>query len=189
MLNLTFPKSVFSSGGVYHFNDQREIPDTLSAHLEYEKLIYKIEAATWAANFKKIPITVRDTDAFPDWEFCSTKIEMYGTKGFLRLGRQGGGWQAFNENGDIVATEYGRQADNIHIDNFLQCVRSRSLPNADVEEARRTDLLLHLSNISTRVGSEKLVYDHENNNFKNSAEANKYLRRADRDTWKIPDQV
>ena len=189
MLNLTFPKSVFSSGGIYHFKDEREIPDTLSAHLQYDKLIYKIEAATWAANFKKIPTTVRDSDTFPDWEFCSTKIEIYGTKGFLRLGRQGGGWQAFNENGDVIAQEYGRQADNIHIDNFLHCVRSRALPNADVEEARRTDLLIHLANISSRVGGEKLIYDPANNNLKNSDDANKLLRRADRESWKIPEQV
>lgn len=189
MLNLPFPKSIFSSGGVYHYNDGREIPDTLSAHLEYENLIYKIEAATWAANFKKIPNTVRDSDKYPDWEFCSTKIELYGSKGFLRLGRQGGGWQAFNENGDVVASEFGRQSDNIHINNFIECVRSRELPNADVEEARRTDLLIHLANISTRVGNEKLVYDPEYNNFKNSSEANKFLRRKDREVWRIPDEV
>jgi len=189
VLNLTFPKTVFSSGGVYHFDDKREIPDTLSAHLEYDKLIYKIEAATWAANFRKIPNTVRDSDSFPDWEFCSTKIEILGTKGFLRLARQGGGWQAFNEKGDVVASEYGRQADNIHINNFIQCVRSRELPNADIEEARRTDLLIHMANISTRVGSEKLVYDPVHNNFKNSTEANNFLRRQDRDVWKIHDQI
>lgn len=189
ILDLPYPKSVFSSGGVYHYKDGREIPDTLSAHLEYDKLIYKIEAATWAANFQKIPTTVRDSDNFPDWEFCSTKIELLGTKGFLRLGRQGGGWQAFNENGDIVASEYGRQADNIHINNFIECVRSRELPNADVEEARRTDLLIHLSNISTRMGSEKLIYDQKKNNFVNSSEANKFLRRKDRDVWKIPNEV
>ena len=189
MLDLQFPKSVFSSGGVYHYQDGREIPDTLSTHLEYENLIYKIEAATWTANFKKIPNTVRDSDSFPDWEFCSTKIELYGSKGFLRLGRQGGGWQAFNENGDVVASEYGRQADNIHINNFIECVRSRELPNADVEEARRTDLLIHLANISTRVGNEKLIYDPDNNNFKNSSAANKFLRRKDREAWKIPNEV
>lgn len=189
MLNLSFPKSAYSSGGVYHFDDGREIPDTLSAHFQYDKLIFKIEAATWAAGFEKIPTIVRDSDQFPDWEFSSTKIELYGTKGFLRLGRQGGGWQAFDEHGDIVESEYGRQADNIHIANFIDCVHSRELPNADVEEARRTDLLIHLANISTRVGNEKLEYDPENNDIRNLPEANKYIRRKDRDAWKIPNDV
>ena len=152
-------------------------------------MIFKIEAATWAAGFEKIPTIVRDSDQFPDWEFSSTKIELYGTKGFLRLGRQGGGWQAFNENGDIVESEYGRQADNIHIANFIDCVHSRELPNADVEEARRTDLLIHLANISTRVGNEKLEYDPGNNDIRNLPEANKYIRRKDRDAWKIPNEV
>jgi len=189
ILNVASPQSAVSSGGVFHFKDGREIPDTISTHFEYDKLTYKIEAAIWAANFKKIPTSVRDSDQFPDWEFCSTKIELYGTKGFLRLGRQGGGWQAFNEKGEIVAQEYGRQADNIHIANFIDCVQSRDLPNADIEEGRRTDLLLHLSNISARVGNQKLIYDMEANNFKNLPEANKFLRRKDRAPWQIPDEV
>lgn len=189
MLNVAFPTSAYSSGRVYHYTDGREIPDTLSTHFEFDDLLYKIEAATWAANFKKIPTSVRDSDQFPDWEFCSTKIELYGSKGFLRLGRQGGGWQAFNEKGDIVASEYGRQADNIHIENFIQCVHSRELPNADVEEARRTDLLLHLANFSTRVGNQKLLYNPERNNISNLQEANAFIRRKDREEWKIPESV
>jgi predicted dehydrogenase len=189
MLNVTFPKSVFTSGGVFHFQDNREIPDTISTHFEYDKLTCKIEAAIWAANFKKIPTSIRDSDQFPDWEFTSTKIELYGTKGFLRLGRQGGGWQAFNEQGDIVAQQYGRQADNIHIGNFIDCMRSRELPNADVEEGRRSDLLLHLSNISARVGNQKLLFDPSNNNFTNNTDANSYLRRKDRQPWVIPEMV
>ena len=189
LLNVDFPKTAASTGGVFYFSDGREIPDTISTHFEYDKLICKIEAAIWAANFKKIPTAVRDSDQFPDWEFTSTKIELYGTKGFLRLGRQGGGWQAFNEHGDIVAQEYGRQADNIHIANFLDCVRSRALPNADVEEGRRSDLLLHLSNLSARIGNKKLEYNSEGNNILNVKEANQYLRRQDRAPWKIPEQV
>jgi predicted dehydrogenase len=189
MLNVTFPKSAYSTGGLYHFNDEREIPDTMSTHLEFDDLNLKIEGAIWAANFRKIPTSVRDSDQFPDWEFTSTKIELYGTKGFLRLGRQGGGWQAFNENGDVVLSEYGRQADNIHIENFIDCIKSRKLPNADVEEGRRSDLLLHLSNISYRTGNQKLIFDPEKNSFINSVEANTFLRRKDREPWKIPNEV
>ena len=105
------------------------------------------------------------------------------------MGRRGGGWQAFDEKGEVVAEEYGRQADNIHISNFIDCVRSRKLPNADIEEGRRTDLLLHLSNISARTGNQKLLYDAESNNFKNLPEANAFLRRKDRAPWQIPDKV
>jgi predicted dehydrogenase len=189
MLNVAFPKSAYSTGGILHFTDGREIPDTISTHLEFDKLNFKIEGAIWAANFRKIPTSVRDSDQFPDWEFTSTKIELLGTKGFLRLGRQGGGWQAFNENGDIVVAEYGRQADNIHIENFIDCMRSRKLPNADVEEGRRSDLLLHLSSISYRTGNQKLVFNPAKNNFSNLVEANTFLRRKDREAWKIPDVV
>ena len=88
-----------------------------------------------------------------------------------------------------MVSEYGRQSDNIHIANFIDCIRSRELPNADIEEGRRSDLLLHLSNISSRAGNKKLFFDPDNNNFGSDSEANKFLRRKDRAPWIIPDKV
>ncbi len=189
VLGKTEPKSVFSSGGVQFFDDGREIPDTLLTEFEYDKLTLHVEAALWTPNYKKTPFNIRDSDQFPNWEFNSTKVELMGTEGFLRIGRHGGGWQVFDADGEMIISEYGRQTNEEHIGNFIDCIKSRNKTNSDVEDARQSALLVQMANISSRVGNEKLKYSKKNNNFTNSEEANKYIRRMDRKPWVIPDVV
>ncbi len=190
ILGKTYPKSVHAAGGVQFFNDGREIPDTLSTEIEYDgDLTIHTEAALWTPNFKKTPVSIRDSDQFPDWEFNSTKIELIGTEGFLRLGRHGGGWQVFNSDGEKVVSEYGRHANEEHVANFIDCIKTRQIPNADVEQAHYSALLIQLANISSRVGNQKLDYDPIANRITNLEEANKYIRRTDRAPWIIPEEV
>ena len=113
ILDKSAPKSVYSSGGVQFFDDGREIPDTLLTEYEYDKLTLHVEAALWTPNYKKTPFSVRDSDQYPNWEFNSTKVELLGTEGFLRIGRHGGGWQVFDAQGEMVISEYGRQTKSI----------------------------------------------------------------------------
>ncbi len=86
----------------------------------------------------KIPGEVRDGDLFPYWWQTGTRIEFYGTKGLMLLGRHGGGWQVFvrtkNREPVVVDQMFGRFPDREHHQNFLDCVRSRKRPNADIEE-------------------------------------------------------
>ena len=51
-----------------------------------------------------------------------------------------------------VLRETGREYWGIQIVNFLDCVRSRKTPNADIEQGHRSVLLCHLANIAYRVG-------------------------------------
>jgi hypothetical protein len=39
-----------------------------------------------------------------------------------------------------------------HVRNFLDCVKSRKLPNCDVEEGHLTMVMCHPANISTKLG-------------------------------------
>ena len=58
------------------------------------------------------------------------------------VGRHGGGWQVFvrpkNRKPVVKAQMYGRFPDPEHKENFVQCIRSRELPNADIEEGHRS---------------------------------------------------
>jgi predicted dehydrogenase len=184
------PKTVSHSGGVYALRDGRDTPDTQLAIYEYENFTLVFQASLWSPYMKKIPLSVRDSDEFPDWPFCATKIEVLGTKRFMYLGRHGGGWQVYDENNKVVQAVPGRQGDPQHQDNFLQCVRSRSLPNADVEQGHTSVLLCHLANIAWRVGNQKLVFDPKTESFPGVPEANRYLKRASyRAPWIVPENV
>ena len=81
------------------------------------------------------------------------------------LGRHGGGWQVFTSGGEAVAQEYGRHPDPEHQDNFIACIKSRNAPNADVALAQRSHTVMHLGNISHRVGNRQLTFDGEKETF------------------------
>jgi len=190
IVGLGYPKSVYQAGGIHHLKDGREIPDTQLATFEYDNLTLVFEAALWMPYQKKIPNSIRDSDQFPDWRFCSTRVEIYGTEAMMFFGRQGGGWQVFNNNNtEPLVSRYGRQADHQHLENFVNAIRNRSTPVADVEEGHISTLLAHLANISYRVGNRKLLFDSKSEKFTNWDEANKYLKRTYREPWILPDEV
>jgi predicted dehydrogenase len=184
-----YPKTVCHAGGVNALLDGREMPDTQMVTYEYGKLTLLLEAALWTPYMKKTPQSVRNSDAFPNWPFSSTKIEVLGTKGFVYLGRHGGGWQVYDSNGEITHSQYGRQADKEHQDNFIECIRTRNRPAADVEQGHYSVLLCHLANISYLTGNKKLAFDGSTETFTDAPDANKYLKRQYREPWIVPDKV
>jgi len=190
ILDLGYPSSVSQVGGVRHFSDGREIPDTQIATYEFGDITMVFEAGLWMPYMKKIPNSIRDSDQHPEWRFCSTHVEILGTEAMMFFGRQGGGWQVFDVNNtEPVLTTYGRQADAEHIANFIDSLRSREKPIADIEEGHRSTLLAHLANTSYRVGNERLLFDSDNERYTNSEEANQFLKRSYREPWVLKDQV
>ncbi|MBW7997956.1 MAG: Gfo/Idh/MocA family oxidoreductase [Candidatus Glassbacteria bacterium] len=189
LLDIGYPEAAYADGGVRHFDDGREIPDTQIATFEYGGLTLLFKATLWTPYMKKIPHSIRDSDTIPAWENCSTKIVVQGTAGMMNFGRHGGGWQVYDENYELVRTEPGRQGDAAHLRNFIDCVRSRELPAADVEQGHISTLLCHLSNVSCRVGNRKLVFDPRNQSFPGDPEANAYLGRTYREPWVVPAEV
>ena len=89
------PKAVHCTGGNFAFDDDREVPDTQVASYDFDDMLMTIEMTQWAPYMKKTPGDLRMSDAFPYWPQNATRIEFYGTKGLMILGRHGGGWQVF----------------------------------------------------------------------------------------------
>ncbi len=71
-----------------------------------------------------------------------------------------------------------------HARNFLDCVRSRATPNADIEEGHRSTTLSLLSKISLAVG-KRIEWDAETEQITNCPEANAMLRCEYREPWKL----
>jgi len=181
------PRSVLASGRIAVLKDGRDTPDTQSAIFEYEQFTLHFEAALWTPYMKKTPMDKRDKDLVPNWPFNSTRIELLGTRGFMYVGRHGDGWQLYTAEGDLAETMTGRQGDALHIENFLDCVRSRRQPRASAEQGHASALLCHLANIACRVGNRKLVFDARTETFPGDAEANRFLKREQyRVPWVIP---
>ena len=130
---------------------------------------------------------------FPYWMQNSTRIEIFGTEGMMVVGRHGGGWQVFvrpKSRQPVVKDQaFGRFPDPEHKENFVQCIRSRQLPNADVDQGHRSCLLIHYANISYRLGGQKLAIDPDTQQIVDNADAMKLFRRTYRDPWVIEDEV
>ncbi|MFQ5811027.1 MAG: Gfo/Idh/MocA family protein, partial [Armatimonadota bacterium] len=189
IVGVEYPKSVVATGGKYAFDDAQETPDTQHVLYDYDGMTMTFELTLWTPYMKKTPGAVRDSDELPDWRYNATRIEVYGTKGLMIMGRHGGGWQVFDDSGDAVVTKYGRHPINEHIEDFFACCRSRQRPNADIEEGHISTVLCHLGNISYRCGGRKLYFDADTETFIGDKEANKLVKRTYRKPWVIPDKV
>jgi len=191
------PKTVHCAGGNLAYKDARDVPDTQLATFEFDDLVMTLENTQWAPYMDKIAGDVRQGDLFPYWPQCSTRIEFYGTKALMFLGRHGGGWQVFvgsepkSRPGKIVAQCYGRIPDEPHKENVVRCIRTRERPNADIEEGHRSAILSHLGNISYRVGARKLAFDATTETFvgEGAEAANRLVKPPYRDPYVIPDPV
>jgi predicted dehydrogenase len=197
LIGKKYPETVCNAGGVYHFDDGRQQPDTQFTTLEFGKLTMLFEASLWSPYMHRI-VHLQDKSKFPDWPFSATKIEICGTRGFMCFGRHGGGWQVFEgdprvrESKAVVsepaAVKFGSIID-AHFEDFVNCIRTRQKPKSDVEEVHYSMALCHLANISYRVGNRKLRYDGATEKFVNDAEADKYLRANYRKPWVVPEKV
>ncbi|MDX9971698.1 MAG: Gfo/Idh/MocA family oxidoreductase [FCB group bacterium] len=184
------PKAVSASTGTFHFDDDRETPDTQTVTWEFDKLTIVLEQTLWSPYMKKVPLELRDSGGIPNWPFDGTRVEIYGTKQLMCLGRMGGGFQIFDGDGKSIVAKPGQfaPANTAHIANFVDCVRSRKRPNADIEEGHLSTLYAHYGNIAGRVG-RRLLIDPETEGFQDDEGANALVRREYRQAWAIPESV
>ena len=75
-----------------------------------------------------------------------------------------------------------------HLHNWLECIRTRQTPNADVETGHRSATVCHLANIARWTG-RKLHWNPTDEVFVGDADADKYLDRERRRGFEIPDTL
>lgn len=75
-----------------------------------------------------------------------------------------------------------------HLQNWVDCIKSRERPVADVEIGHRTATVCHLGNIARWVG-RRLHWNPIKEEFENDAEANALLQRESRKPYELPNPV
>ena len=73
----------------------------------------------------------------------------------------------------------------LHLANWLECIKTREQPNADVEIGHRSISVCHLVNITRELG-RKLNWDPEAEQFENDEDANRLLDRPRRKGYELP---
>lgn len=124
------PISASAAGGVYHYKDGRTAPDTINVLLEYPKEWVATFEATLAPGIK------------------GAAVEMCGTEGKLYITRQGYEFLSAEKGAQPIKVPYTKDQTIDHVQNFLDCCRSRKLPNADVQIGHRSAAASHLGNVA-----------------------------------------
>ncbi len=98
----------------------------------------------------------------------------------------------FESDPEELAIEALRQRpvdfnDN-HLKHWLDCIKSRAKPVADVEIGHRSATVCHLGNIARWTG-RKLRWDPVQEHFVDDKDANQYLDRERRKPWVAPEKI
>jgi predicted dehydrogenase len=180
------PASVSAMGGRFAVDDDRTIPDTLEATFEFASGRLAIFGQYEASGN---PIFPRNPKLAPP------EIELRGTLGSIFVTTQsyeivperGGQFQDAKPRLEPTVDTSGLGEDvltALHARNFLDCVKSRNRPNADVEIGHRSTTMSLLANISLATRS-RLEWDAQRETFTNHPQANQLLHYEYRKPWKL----
>ena len=193
LVGVEVPKAVYSTGGRFNSDGAAQSPDTQIATYDFDAMVMTFELTLYTPYMLKTDGGIRESDMIPYWPQNATRIEIYGDKGVMFIGRHGGGWEVYVRPKDrkpvVSVCTPGRFPDPEHKENFVRCIRSRELPNADVERGHRSALLVHYANISYRLGGEKLVIDRQTEQIVDNAAAMALFKRSYRRPWVIEEVV
>jgi len=187
------PSAVSSSGGRFALEDNGETPDTQDALFEYP-------------GFTAV-CSCREASAGRRTGFG---LQFFGTKGSLTVSRSG--YEVFPDMkidpANAIPTFQGQpsggprhsatkpepwieprkepgsspQQFDLHARNFLDCIKTRQQPIADVEQGHQAAVPCHLANISLRLG-RKIRWDPEKEEIIGDREASAQLVRPYRKPW------
>ena len=76
-----------------------------------------------------------------------------------------------------------------HLENFIDCIRTRNQPNGNIIEGHKSSVLMHLANYSYRTGKKQLLFSDEYEQVINDQEARALAAGAYRKGYELPHQV
>jgi predicted dehydrogenase len=182
-LGVTHPTKVSAIGGKFMFDDDQETPNTLSASYEFEvdgkKKMMTFEVRHWIS-----PHEAGIDEGKPGNTIGN---QFYGSNGYLVIDNYNKYWSFLGKD-----QKPGPNAEkrDTHWENFIAAMRSRKRQdlNAEIEEGALSCNLVHLANISYRLG-RTIQWDAKKMTCVDDPEANKMLTRAYRTPYVVPQNV
>jgi predicted dehydrogenase len=181
------PKAVVATGGKYIYHDDQETPNTIIATYDYgdAEIVFEVRGLVTGSEGG---LTNR-TDSYTIGNL------FYGSDGWMALGgnsfqvyKGDKGEKVMDEKAEGETTGDGNTAP--HLVNFFKAMRSRDPKdlNADVEVGVASACLVHLANISYRLG-KKFAFDPKSLTFPGEVQANSMLTRVYRAPYIVPEKV
>jgi predicted dehydrogenase len=164
------PQAVSAQGGKYYFDDAQEWPDTMMVTCDYSGYVLTYELRIWS------PYAMHGE---------AEGAAIYGDNGYVTLSHRR--WRAFDARGKQLSEQTGDFNNAGHAQNFIDCMRTRDRPAADLETVGHpSSLLCHLGNAAWRAG-RTLHFDAQTCTFVGDEDAGQYLTRPEyRKPWVLP---
>ncbi len=169
------PRTIVANGGKWYFDDAQEFPDTLQVNYEFgdqaARKLLTYEMRIWAP--------------YP-YLGHSEGCAVFGDQGYIVMGNSQ--WTAYGNRGQELARGEGDSSEVPHVQNFVDCIKSRNKPYCDLETVGHpASVLCHTGNIAARIG-RKLTLDPKTEMFESDPEANRLRTRPEyRKPWALPD--
>ena len=191
MLDLGWPKTISSSGGIFASKKGKaNISDTQTATFDYGDMQVLWQHRTWGA-----PPDANDPHPW--------FVKFYGSEGTLKASiwaydfvpNEG---KSIHRDVTYELEQYPEDktekdlekhcapAVRYHMKNFLSCIATRERPVADIEQGYISTACCILANMSMKLG-RSLTWDEANGRVKDDHEANHALRRPYRSPWTHPE--
>jgi predicted dehydrogenase len=182
-MNVKGPLSVASTGGRFVLKDDGETPDTQDAIFEYPGFtaIWSHREGSRGRAFGSLSIARDGWEVHPDMkmppENAVPQFRGQPAGGVNRVETKPEPWVAAKKEPGSSSEQF-----DLHVRNFLDCIKTRQRPIADVEEGHKTAVACHLANISLRTG-RKIRWDADKEEIIGDKESNAMLERPYRKPW------
>ena len=134
-LGVDLPSRISAVGGKYTFDDDQETPDTLAVQYAFDD-----NSILWEHRL----------GSSHGMEGRSSGVSFHGERGTLVVDR--GGWKVYDHSENVTADASDLQS--AHLRNFVDCIKSRQTPAADLYIGHAASTYCHLGNIAYRLGRE-----------------------------------
>ena len=167
------PNAISCGGGKFHFDDDQQTPDTQMVVYDYDDKCVLFEQRLWS------PYGEQGID---------NGCIVYGEKGYIALHRAKD-WQVVWANGEKgPAGKWRNDRGKDHRVDFIDCMRTRKSPRADIRKGAMSSILCLLGNLSYRV-KRRLEIDRKTMGIQGDAEANRLLGRDYRKGFELDGKI
>jgi predicted dehydrogenase len=183
-LGVKYPSRITAVGGHFLFDDDQETPNVLTALYEFnvdgKKKMMEFAVRHWLSNHEAGIGDGKKSGS-------TTGNIFYGSKGYMAV-------EDYDQYKTFLGSDQhagpSRKEGGSNWENFITAVRShnRAQLNAEIEEGAISATLMHLANISYRVG-RTLNFDSNTLTCVDDAEANRMFTRKYRKPFEVPEKV
>ena len=173
-LGVDYPTEAAGLARKLFFRDDQVTPDTMTVTFNCADKMIMFEMRIWN------PYQMEGVD---------NGVAVYGSDGMVHIGRWAGktGFKVFDTKGKEILFDNAAEPDT-HAANFVDCVRSRKPPNAEIETGHISTVYAHLANVIAR-SSKSIKFDPRTETIVGDTDASRFLTRQYRKHWATPKEA